>query len=121
MSATAYEHNTQHRRLFESYKLDSPAGVAFLFTDYYSLVERSYLGDYAACDILLDLKKAIKLAGISDREWWAIKYSLIYGYLQEEVSKMTGLSQPTISRDISEGLTKIAKVFSEWNYGEVKK
>jgi hypothetical protein len=64
--------------------LDNPANLRILLSDYHALINRQYQGDYAAVDILVDLRKAVELAGLTSRQAQALRLVYEEDLTQEE-------------------------------------
>jgi hypothetical protein len=104
-----------------TYALETKKGVERLLNDYYYLKARSIdNADYPAVDILLDLRLAVELAGLTDRQRQALLLVYIERKTQEEAARdMGGISQVGVHYHIQAALRRIASVYRRWRYGEV--
>jgi DNA-binding CsgD family transcriptional regulator len=125
MGAVKHDISEGHRVLAERYCLDSPEGVHGILRDYHELKARRFTGDYAACDVLIDLHRAIAQAGLTPRQRKALRLCYIQAMTQEEAAEAMGVSQQAVTAllggtAIKRGaLERIADVFRRWEYGEV--
>jgi DNA-binding CsgD family transcriptional regulator len=116
MGATNFDKATQHRRLEQRYgaALDNRESVRLLLEDYYALLTRRFKGDYAACDILIDLHTAIERAGLTNRQREVLVYIYFRQYNQTETARELGIKQTHVSRHLAVAESKIARVFEAW-------
>ncbi|NYV67580.1 DUF134 domain-containing protein [Bacillus sp. Gen3] len=105
----------QHRKYEVKYALDSADGVKLLLGDYNALTQRRYAGDYAACDILIDLETAIERAGLTDRQREALRLVFVGEYTQVETAQALGVSKQTVNRLIAVAAAKVARVYEAWS------
>ncbi len=101
------------------YSLNDAAGVKALLRDRHRISSARFRGDYAACDILVDLHSAINSAGLTDRQTEAIAW--VYGadITQAKAADLMGIAQPTVAEAIESAAEKMAAVYRRWEYGEV--
>ncbi|WP_438432329.1 sigma factor-like helix-turn-helix DNA-binding protein [Gorillibacterium sp. sgz500922] len=95
--------------------LQREAGIKLLLRDFYPIAERRYTGDYAACDLLLDLQDALKEAKLTDRQREVL--SLMYGprqLTQSETALAAGIAQKNVSLHLGAAVARIAHVFRSW-------
>lgn len=80
-------------------------------------------GDYAACDVLIDLASAIKAAGLTPRQREALRLYYVEDLTLEDVGARMSLAsgRKRASRLVITGLNRIAAVFARWNYGELSR
>ncbi|MCR8983071.1 RNA polymerase subunit sigma [Brevibacillus laterosporus] len=119
MGACAVDIEKGHRNLSVRYALNDRDGVHAILRDIHQLrSSRFERGDYAACDVLIDLAEAIERAGLTNRE----REALYYVYEREldtvETGKAMGISPQKAGLRVRNGLERIAKVYEIWNYGE---
>lgn len=105
----------QHRKYEVKYALDSADGVKLLLGDYNALTQRRYSGDYAACDILIDLDTAIERSGLTDRQREALRLVFVGEYTQVETAQALGVSKQTVNRLIAVATAKVARVYEAWS------
>ncbi|QHZ59275.1 RNA polymerase subunit sigma [Brevibacillus sp. NSP2.1] len=111
-----------HREYTVKYALNDREGVDALLSDFHRLASRRFeRGDYAACDVLIDLARAIKAAKLTARQTEALRLYYVEDMTLEDVGARMGLEsgRKRASRLVITGLNRIAAVFSRWNYGEV--
>lgn len=107
------------RKYTESYALNTAKGVEKLLRDRHRIASRRFNGDYAASDILIDLNDAIDRAKLSRRQAEAVTYLYGCDLTQTEAAAEMNVTQPAIVKFNTEACRKIARVFREWDYGEV--
>lgn len=119
MGKTNHVHGIDHRLYEQTYQFYTVKGIGRLLSDIPKLKVRAYdHGDMAAIDIMIDLRKAIQLANLTEKQ----KQALDLLYNRElgvgEAAEYLGIDASTISRTRKAALTKIANVFREWKYIE---
>jgi DNA-directed RNA polymerase specialized sigma24 family protein len=111
----------QERSLEAKYPaLDNPANLRILLSDYHALINRQYQGDYAAVDILVDLRKAVEMAGLTGRQSEALHLVYEEDLTQEEAGRrMGGLAKQNVEDYAATALEKISEVYYYWaRHGE---
>jgi hypothetical protein len=100
--------------------LDSPANLRILLSDYHSLIGRQYQGDYDACVILTDLRKAIAMAQLTGRQSEALRLVYEEDLTQEEAGKrMGGLAKDAVNHLLDRAIEAISEVYYYWSrHGE---
>jgi len=111
----------QERSLEAKYPaLDSPANLRILLSDYHALINRQYQGDYDAVVLLTDLRNAVELAGLTERQKTAL--SLVYeeDLTQEEAGRrMGGLARDAVNHLLDRAIEAISEVYYYWSrHGE---
>lgn len=101
------------------YSLNDAAGVKALLRDRHRISSARFRGDYAACDILVDLHSAINSAGLTDRQTEAIAFVYGIDVTQAEAARQMGVSQPAVKKMIDEAAEKMAEVYRRWEYEEI--
>lgn len=120
MGACAIDIEKGSREYTVKYALNSPNGVGRLLRDIHRLRSARFeRGDYAASDILIDLDSAIVAANLTVRQRLAIYYTYEADLKHEDVAPMLDVSRRAVGFHVTAGLTKIAAIFSAWEYGEV--
>lgn len=103
------------RHLDERYAgLHSPAQVKRLLRDYHALKARQYDGDYDAVVLLVDLERAIELAGLTERQREALRKVYEEGKTLEDAGYELGISFQAASKNINSAVKKIATVYEAW-------
>jgi DNA-directed RNA polymerase specialized sigma24 family protein len=120
MGATNYDLNEKHRQHEERFAFGTPEGVEKLLTCYHDIKERRYFGDYAACDILIDLQLAIEAAGLSDRQREALRLVYVEDLGSRRAAEAMAISQRAVNKNIGRALARLARVYRDWNYGEME-
>ncbi|MEH7652330.1 DUF134 domain-containing protein [Bacillus safensis] len=109
----------QHLRYETQYKLDGPDGVKALLSDYTTLRQRRFLGDMAACDILIDLEHAIKLAALTGKQYEALRLVYFDDLSQTQAGVVMGITKQNVHKYLETGATKIADIYYYWaSHGE---
>ncbi|MBG9774238.1 sigma factor-like helix-turn-helix DNA-binding protein [Brevibacillus laterosporus] len=120
MGACAVDIEKGHRNLSVRYALNDRDGVHAILRDIHHLrSSRFERGDYAACDVLIDLAEAIERAGLTAREKEALSLYYLDDLTQEEAGRTLGVGRRRVGQLILTGLERIACVFDRWNYGEI--
>lgn len=120
MGATNYDKGAGHRNVWALYHVTDPDGLRMLLEDYYKLRERRYKGDYAICDVLLDLQLAIREAGLTDRQRLALYLTFHKQLTPDEGAEEMKITRYGFDKHVNGGLKRIAAVFQRWDYGAVE-
>ncbi|MGF9973585.1 sigma factor-like helix-turn-helix DNA-binding protein [Bacillus velezensis] len=119
MGVTKIDLHRKDREFHAAYALDNAEGVKLLFADYQKFVSRKRCGDYAAVEVLIDIHKAIELAGLTDRQRQAIELVYFGELTQAEAGERIGIAQNTLSETIDRAAEKIADIYYYWaGHGE---
>jgi DNA-directed RNA polymerase specialized sigma24 family protein len=117
MGAVKIDTHAKERSLDQRYPaLDNPAGLRILLSDYHALLNRQYQGDYAAVDILVDLRKAIELAQLTGRQSEALRLVYEEDLTQEEAGKRMGIAQNSVSEAVDRAVEAISEVYFYWSH-----
>ncbi|WP_353854785.1 DUF134 domain-containing protein [Bacillus sp. Bos-x628] len=109
----------QHLRYETQYKLDDPDGIKALLADYTTLRQRRFLGDMAACDILIDLDHAIKLAELTGKQYEALRLVYFEDMSQTQAGEVMGIAQQNVNNYLDYAFNKIADIYYYWaSHGE---
>ncbi|HBU90232.1 MAG TPA: RNA polymerase subunit sigma [Bacillus pumilus] len=109
----------QHLRYEAQYKLDGPDGVKALLAEYTTLRQRRFLGDMAACDILIDLERAIELAALTGKQYEALRLVYFDDLSQTQAGAALGVRQDVVAQHIAVAVNKIADIYYYWaSHGE---
>jgi DNA-directed RNA polymerase specialized sigma24 family protein len=83
------------------------------------LLNRQYQGDYDAVVLLVDLRKAIKLAQLTGRQSEALRLVYEEDLTQEEAGKRMGLDKPGVNNLLDRAIEGISEVYYYWSrHGE---
>lgn len=98
--------------LMRSSDYTNPEGIKRLIVSLSDLEKLSYRGDQAALAIMVDIKMVLGMYGmdktiLTKRQVDAIILNLIYGYTQEEIGKMWGITQRAVGFIINQGINRI--------------
>lgn len=98
--------------LMRSSDYTNPEGIKRLIVSLSDLEKLSYRGDQAALAIMVDIKTVLGMYGmdktiLTKRQVDAIILNLIYGYTQEEIGKMWGITQRAVGFIINQGINRI--------------
>jgi predicted transcriptional regulator len=108
------------RQYSVKYALNTPKGVQRLLRDVHALRSRRFdAGDYDACDILIDLDEAIKLAKLTHRQRQVMALIVERDMTQEDAGKVLGVGQDAVSYCLKGAIRRITEVYRKWEYGEV--
>lgn len=119
MGAIMVDIEKDSRKYTQTYALNTAKGVEKLLRDRHKIAARRFTGDYAACDIIIDLNEAIDRAKLSRRQAEAVTYLYGCDMTQNEAADEMGITQPVVAQFNAEACRKIARVFRDWDYGEV--
>ncbi|TXK24535.1 DUF134 domain-containing protein [Bacillus amyloliquefaciens] len=109
----------KEREFDAAYALDNAEGVKLLLADYQKFVSRKRCGDYVAVEVLIDIHKAIELAGLTDRQRQAIELVYFGELTQAEAGERMGISQVSVREYVETASEKIADIYYYWaGHGE---
>lgn len=115
MGSVKRDLHVNERSLEENYPaLDNPLGLRILLSDYHSLVNRQYLGDYDSVIILADLSTAIEMAQLTDRQRRALRLVYEEDLTQEEAGKRMGIAKQNVHSYVNTAIEKISEVYYYW-------
>ncbi|OQV53377.1 sigma factor-like helix-turn-helix DNA-binding protein [Bacillus velezensis] len=114
MGVTKIDLHRKDREFNASYALDNAEGVKLLLADYQKFVSRKRCGDYAAVEVLIDIHKAIQLAGLTDRQRQAIELVYFGELTQAEAGERMGIGQDAVSKLIDSATEKLADIYYYW-------
>jgi RNA polymerase sigma factor (sigma-70 family) len=120
MGAVKIDTQAKERSLDAKYPaLDNPQNLRILLSDLHALIGRQYQGDYSAVDILVDLRKAISMAKLTDRQRQALRLVYEEDLTQEEAGKRMGIAQNSVSEALDRAIEAISEVYYYWSrHGE---
>lgn len=104
--------NVYNDALMRSSDYTNPEGIKRLIASLSDLEKLSYRGDQVALAIMADIKTVLGMYGmdktiLTKRQVNAIILNLIYGYTQEEIGKMWGITQRAVGFIINQGINRI--------------
>lgn len=114
MGVTKIDLHRKDREFNATYALDNADGVKLLLADYQKFVSRKRCGDYAAVEVLIDIHKAIELAGLTDRQRQAIELVYFGELTQAEAGRRMGITQQKAEARASRAVEKIADIYYYW-------
>ncbi|SMO91973.1 ECF-type sigma factor [Melghirimyces algeriensis] len=121
MGAPRHDKEAAHRRYGNKYTLSSAEGVAKILRDLHNLRERRFhAGDYAACDILLDLDNALEKANLTNRQKRVVFYVYEQGYSHVEAAELMGVGKAAVTNLLNGtphydgALERIAEIYRRW-------
>jgi len=88
--------------------------VRSLLAQYHAIHERQFKGDYDAVITLVDLGRAIALAGLTERQTEAI--TLVYGkdLTQADAGTAMDISQQAVGTTLEAAIAKIQRIYDGW-------
>lgn len=92
--------------------------VSVLLHNYEEYESRRYNGDLHATDTLIDLERAIDLAGLSARQRHYIHDFYVLGYTGEEIGEVEGIGRQAVRNVLKRAETKIQRIYDEWEVAE---
>ncbi|MDL5023762.1 sigma factor-like helix-turn-helix DNA-binding protein [Bacillus velezensis] len=119
MGTVKVDLHRKDREFDSAYALDNAEGVKLLLTDYQKFVSRKRCGDYAAVEVLIDIHKAIELAGLTDRQRQAIELVYFGELTQAEAGERMGIAQKNVNEALDRASEKLADIYYYWaGHGE---
>jgi RNA polymerase sigma factor (sigma-70 family) len=74
------------------------------------------MGDYDAVILLTDLRKAIEMAQLTDRQGQALRLVYEEDLTQEEAGKRLGIAQNSVSEAVDRAVEAISEVYFYWSH-----
>lgn len=119
MGTVKIDLHRKDREFNAAYALDNAEGVKLLLADYQKFVSRKRCGDYAAVEVLIDIHKAIELAGLTDRQRQAIELVYFGELTQTEAGERMGIAQKNVNEALDRASEKLADIYYYWaGHGE---
>ncbi|WP_045208652.1 sigma factor-like helix-turn-helix DNA-binding protein [Bacillus velezensis] len=119
MGTVKIDLHRKDREFNAAYALDDAEGVKLLLADYQKFVSRKRCGDYAAVEVLIDIHKAIELAGLTDRQRQAIELVYFGELTQAEAGERMGITQQGVDFNLTLSAEKLADIYYYWaSHGE---
>ncbi len=88
--------------------------VKYLLEQYHALDARQYVGDYDAVIALVDLRRAIRLANLTERQAEAVRLVYLEDLTQASAGERMGIGQDVVSGHIDAAITKIQRIYDKW-------
>ncbi|MEC2215060.1 RNA polymerase sigma factor [Bacillus velezensis] len=114
MGTVKIDLHRKDREFNAAYALSNAEGVKLLLADYQKFVSRKRCGDYAAVEVLIDIHKAIELAGLTDRQRQAIELVYFGELTQAEAGERMGIAKQNVEAYISRAAEKIVDIYYYW-------
>jgi len=92
----------------------STPNVRSLLAQRHALFERQFKGDYDAVCALVDLDRAIALAGLTARQSEALRLVYDNDLTQTDAGEILGTSQQAVGIALDAAITKIQRIYDEW-------
>ncbi|QGJ65959.1 RNA polymerase subunit sigma [Bacillus velezensis] len=119
MGTVKIDLHRKDREFNAAYALSNAEGVKLLLADYQKFVSRKRCGDYAAVEVLIDIHKAIELAGLTDRQRQAIELVYFGELTQAEAGERMYISREAVKLYLLKATEKIADIYYYWaGHGE---
>ena len=119
MGTVKVDLHRKDREFNAAYALDNAEGVKSLLAEYQKFVSRKRCGDYAAVEVLIDIHKAIELAGLTDRQRQAIELVYFGELTQTEAGERVGIAQKNVNEALDRASEKLADIYYYWaGHGE---
>ncbi len=119
MGTVKVDLHRKDREFNAAYALDNAEGVKLLLADYQKFVSRKRCGDYAAVEVLIDIHKALELAGLTDRQRQAIELVYFGELTQTEAGERMGIAQKNVNEALDRASEKLADIYYYWaGHGE---
>ncbi|MBT0952023.1 DUF134 domain-containing protein [Bacillus velezensis] len=119
MGTVKIDLHRKYREFNAAYALSNAEGVKLLLADYQKFVSRKRCGDYAAVELLIDIHKAIELAGLTDRQRQAIELVYFGELTQAEAGERMGISRISVREYLEAASEKLADIYYYWaSHGE---
>ncbi|MED4523625.1 sigma factor-like helix-turn-helix DNA-binding protein [Bacillus velezensis] len=119
MGTVKVDLHRKDREFNAAYALDNAEGVKLLLADYQKFVSRKRCGDYAAVEVLIDIHKAIELAGLTDRQRQAIELVYFGELTQAEAGERMGITQQGVVSHLNAAADSLAEIYYYWaSHGE---
>lgn len=119
LGVSKYDKYKGHRKIEQQFRLEQGKDVKALLRKSQELYEWAMRsGDYAIIDVLVDVGKAMRISGMTERQKECIVLHLILDMKEADVAEILGITQPLVSQSVNSGCNKIAQVFRAWQYTE---
>ncbi len=115
MGTVKVDLHRKDREFNAAYALDNAEGVKLLLADYQKFVSRKRCGDYAAVEVLIDIHKAIELAGLTDRQRQAIELVYFGELTQAEAGERMGIAQKNVNEALDRASEKLVDIYYYWS------
>lgn len=109
MGAVKKDLYTHGMMLEATYPLDTPVGVDSLLKNFHKIaISRYELGDFDACNMLLDLFTAVKKCKFTPRQIQSITFVHFLDYTQKEASEIMLCTPQSVQQHLKTAIQKIA-------------
>lgn len=109
--------HVNERALEERYHaLNNPANLRLLLADYNAIRLRRFNGDTAASDILIDLARAIEVAGLTAKQRQALELVYVEDLTQADAGKRMGVSRQAAEQHVDKAVDAIAEIYYYWSH-----
>jgi len=88
--------------------------VKSLLEQYHALRVRQYVGDYDAVIALVDLRRAIRLANLTERQAEAVRLVYDEDLTQASAGKRMNITQQATALALDGAITKIQRIYDKW-------
>jgi len=96
--------------------LDTSSNLRILLSDLHALKVRQFQGDYAAVDILVDLRKAVEMAELTGRQSEALRLVYEEDLTQEEAGRRMGIGRRAVGYHVEDAVGAIAEIYYYWSH-----
>lgn len=104
---------THEKALEKEYPLDTPEGVEALLKNFHKVaISRYELGDYDACNLILDFFTALGKCKFTPRQIQSLTFVYFLDYSQREAAEIMGCSPQSTQQHVRAAITKIAKQYA---------
>lgn len=114
MGVSNFDKEGKSRNYENTYNLVTPKGVEEFLREYWAIDSRRFLGDTAASDLLVDMQRAIKDAGLSPMQSKVLNLLIFEDYTQQEASRTLGIAQQNVGKHFKRAIVKIAEIYEYW-------
>lgn len=92
-----------------------------ILRNYHALKARTYVGDLDAICTLVDLERALAMAGLTKRQAEALR--LVYGedLTQASAGKRMGIAQKNVKENIDAAIVRLDEVYEAWAWMDGEK
>mgnify|MGYP001308194319 CR=1 FL=1 len=104
---------THEKALETTYPLDTPEGVEALLKNFHKVaISRYELGDFDACNMLLDFFTALGKCKFTPRQIQSLTFVYFLDYSQREAAEIMGCSPQSTQQHVRAAIAKIAAQYA---------